>query len=264
MKSRRGLIRVALILYLLLGLSVNSSLAEADTGLVVTVEVPAEVSADGKVVARVEITQVTGFDACQFDVAYAPDVLEVTDVTAGEIGGTSIPIDMWGEIAEGKIRIIGNAPGVPGVDGSGYLAEIHFRVIGADGDDSEIELSNGLLGDKDAEAMTPVSWQGASVRVVTSTSGSVSKTAAPTDTARESTNTPVPSPKPTATPSPMEPTATEGAPSLQPTETPSMSTSGDGDGSGDQGLPALTYGLIFLALIITAALAWIYSRRTSS
>ena len=140
----------------------------AQAPVTVSIDAPAEVAPDSHFTARVDITEVLDFDACQFDVTYDPNVIELTDVTGGEIGGTTIPIDMWGFIPpgeQGKARVIGNVPGVPGVSGSGYLAELHFHVVGSPGDISDIELSNGVLGDKDADPITPVTWVGDSVAV---------------------------------------------------------------------------------------------------
>ena len=39
--------------------------------------------------------------------------------------------------------MIENLPGVTGVTGEGYLAEIHFDVVGTAGDASDLDLHNG-------------------------------------------------------------------------------------------------------------------------
>jgi len=57
-----------------------------------------------------------------------------------------------------------NVPGLAGVSGSGYLAELHFHVLGLDGESSDIDLSNGVLGNNQAQAI-PASWFGDSVTV---------------------------------------------------------------------------------------------------
>jgi hypothetical protein len=140
----------------------------AQNGPEVSIDAPAEVRVDSDFVASVNITEVSNFDACQFDLTYDADVLEVGDVTAGEIGGTAIPIDAWGFVPtgeQGKIRVLGNVPGVPGVDGSGYLAQIHFQVIGEPGDTSTIGFSNGLVGDKFGNPIDVVTWRACSLIV---------------------------------------------------------------------------------------------------
>ena len=171
MKRKLRLVCGGMILCALLGLPLSLSLAASDVE--VSIDAPAMVDPDSDFTARVNVTEVSDFDACQFDVTYDPGVIEVTDVTAGNIGGATIPIAMWGLIEPGRIRVIGNVPGIPGVDGSGYMAEIHFHVIGSPGNTSAIDLSNGLLGDKYANPITPVTWVGASVTVNTPLPGSI-------------------------------------------------------------------------------------------
>ena len=122
----------------------------AANGTVVGIEAPAEVDEGGSFTARVIIDSVVDFDACNYDVTYDPAVIEVTDVTAGTINGTPIPVDLWGFIpsgVQGTVRVVQNVPLIPGVSGSGFLAEIHFDVVGAGGSSSAIDLGNGVMGD---------------------------------------------------------------------------------------------------------------------
>jgi len=135
----------------------------------VSIDAPAEVGEGTDFIARVSITDVTNFDAANYDITYDPTILEVTDVTDGVIGGTAIPADVWGFIpaeTQGTIRVINNVPGLPGVSGSGYLAEIHFHVVGEYCNTSDITLSNGVLSDTTATAIT-ATWVGDSVHVNT-------------------------------------------------------------------------------------------------
>lgn len=116
----------------------------------------------------VDIDSVTDFDAAQYDIAYDSAVIEVTGVTDGDISGTTIPVSAWDYIptgVQGKIRIINNVEDYPGVTGSGYLAEVHFHVIGDVGDSSDITLSDGVLGDKDAQEIV-ATWTGGSVEII--------------------------------------------------------------------------------------------------
>ena len=167
MNKWRCLLIVGVILCLAMVL-VPSSIASAD-GVTVSIDAPAEVDAGIDFTARVSITDVTNFDAANYDITYDPLILEVTDVTDGVIGGTAIPVSIWGLIpsgVQGKIRVIQNIPGLPGVSGSGYLAEIHFHVVGSTGNTSDITLSNGVLSDNAATAIT-ATWVGDSVHVNT-------------------------------------------------------------------------------------------------
>ena len=162
------------VLCLSLGLLLSPSLANAQAPVTVTIDAPAEVAPGSDFTARVAIVSVTDFDACNYDVTYDTNILEIVGseggaagVTAGLIGTTDIPVDLWGFVPSGtpgRIRVIQNVPGVAGVSGSGYLAEIHFHVIGAGGTSSAITLENGCLSDKDAQEI-PATWIGGSVHV---------------------------------------------------------------------------------------------------
>jgi len=158
---------VGVILSLVMVL-VTPSIASAQE-VTVSIDAPAEVGEGTDFIARVSITDVTNFDAANYDITYDPLILEVTDVTDGIIGGTVTPADMWGFIpaeTQGTIRVINNVPGLPGVSGSGYLAEIHFHVVGEYCNTSDVTLSNGVLSDNTATAIT-ATWVGDSVHVNT-------------------------------------------------------------------------------------------------
>jgi PKD repeat protein len=158
-----------LILALLLPAVVSAA------GETVTIDAPVEVGPGTDFVAKVNITTVTNFDACNYDVTYDPSVLQVTDVTSGIVAGTTVPVVMWDEVAQGKIRIIENIPGVSGVTGSGYLAEIHFHVIGTYGSSSSIAFSDGTLSSGSATEIT-ASWVGDSVTIYSALSAGFSAT----------------------------------------------------------------------------------------
>jgi PKD repeat protein len=148
----------------------------------VSIEVVGYATANSDFIAKVNIGSVTDFDACNYDVTYDPAVLQVTDVTDGLIGGTIIPVSSWGFIplsTQGSIRVIQNVEGTPGVTGAGYLAEIHFHVVGAAGNASTLHFSNGILGDKNALEIQSA-WTDGSVEIVAALSAdfSISKTEA--------------------------------------------------------------------------------------
>ena len=141
--------------------------ASAEGGVTVSIDAPAEVDGGTDFIARIDITEVTDFDAANYDITYDPLILEVTDVTDGIIGETVIPVDMWDFVppeTQWTIRVIQNVPGLSGVSGSGYLAEIHFHVVGEYCNTSDITLSNGVLSDNIATEI-PASWVGDSVHV---------------------------------------------------------------------------------------------------
>jgi PKD repeat protein len=164
MKTRKMILRLIVMLGLLSLLVVPASPAAADNA--VSIGVPAQVPEGSDFTVTINVDAVTDFDVAQYDITYNPAVIEVTDVTDGLIGGTTIPVSSWGYYpSQGTIRVINNVPGTPGVTGSGYLAEIHFHVVGATGTSSAISLDNGILGDKDA-LQIPATWTNGSVEVI--------------------------------------------------------------------------------------------------
>ena len=97
--------------------------------------------------AFVTITDVTNFDAAQYDITYDPAVIVIQDVNAGDISGTAIPINAWGYMpanTQGTVRISNSVPYAPGVSGEGYLADIYFKVMGDPGDSSVISFIEGF------------------------------------------------------------------------------------------------------------------------
>jgi PKD repeat protein len=164
MKTRKMILRLIVMLGLLSLLVVPASPVAADNA--VSIGVSAQVPESSNFTVTINVDAVTDFDVAQYDITYNPAVIEVTDVTDGLIGGTTIPVSSWGYYpSQGTIRVINNVPGTPGVTGSGYLAEIHFHVVGATGTSSAISLDNGILGDKDA-LQIPATWADGSVEVI--------------------------------------------------------------------------------------------------
>jgi hypothetical protein len=103
----------------------------------------------------VKITDVTNFDAAQYDITYDKDVIRVQDVTAGNISGTIIPIEEWGYVpanTQGTVRIVNSVPKAPGVSGEGYLVDIYFKVFGDPGESSVISFIEGF-GDPEGYLM---------------------------------------------------------------------------------------------------------------
>jgi len=157
----------------------------------VSVDAPSEAAPGSTFTAWVNISWVTNFDACDYEVVFHPSILELTSVTYGMIGGTTIPIATINEISPGRVKVVENVLGTPGVTGSGYLAKLHFHVIGYAGQSSVISLENGTLSDNAATEIV-ATWTGATVTV-----------SGPTPTPGL-TPTPIPTwtPAPTATPTP--------------------------------------------------------------
>jgi hypothetical protein len=150
------------------GLSnVASGATLGEGGASVRVDAPTHVLADRDFTAVIRVSQVDGFDAANYTVQYNESVLQLTNVTAGRLNGADIPVDVWdtGD-GTGSAVVVQNVPGTPGVSGSGFLAVLHFHVIGTGNDTSSINLVSGVLGDKEARAIQS-QWFGDSVKVVT-------------------------------------------------------------------------------------------------
>ncbi len=167
----------------------------------VSIDSPYFVDAGSEFGVKLNIKKVKGLASYQVDVTYDPTVIQVVGeesgkqgVTRGYIGNVTIPVAAWGfaPIGEqGRARVRGNVTGVGGAGGSGYLAEIHFRVVSSAGTESRIKLSNGNLVDvsnpKQNMAITTIKWQSVTIEVVG--------------------NLPSPSPFPSPSPSPSPSTS---------------------------------------------------------
>jgi hypothetical protein len=149
---------------------VTLQVSGAQSGVTVSVDAPATAVPDSDFTANIDITEVTDLDSGNYDVTFDPLVLQLDDVTSGLIGSTTIPVDIYNEISSGTYRVVQNVPGLTGVSGSGYLAVLHFHVIGSDGDSSSIALSNGTLSDNHAGEIA-ATWVGDSVDITSSMAG---------------------------------------------------------------------------------------------
>jgi len=171
-KKLMTILGIVTIVALLLGGGTVLSVA-AQSAATVSIDAPDEAAADSDFTATVDITEVTDFDACNYDVSFDASVLRLDDITSGEIGSTAIPVDMYNEISSGTYTVVQNAPGFAGVSGSGYLAVLHFHVVGSEGDSSAINLSIFLFSHKTANEIT-ATWTGDSVSVPDATAPTVS------------------------------------------------------------------------------------------
>ena len=133
----------------------------------VSVDAPEYVS-NSSFDAAIKIDQVEGLDSGQFDISFNSSVLNVTDIKGdirnGEIGGMEVPVENKYFMGEDTIRLLFNFPGVSGVSGSGSLATIVFEVVGNDGDTSFLNLSDGLLVNKESD-MICADWIGGMVTI---------------------------------------------------------------------------------------------------
>ena len=160
----------------------------ATRGVTVSIDAPDNVAPDSDFTANVNISGVTSFDACNYDVSFDASVLRLDSITSGLIGSTTIPVDIYNEVSSGTWRVVQNVSGTAGVSGSGYLAVLHFHVIGASGTSSAISLANGVLSNNLAENIA-ATWTGDSISVSDTTPPSVTITPLAPDPTENTTPT---------------------------------------------------------------------------
>ncbi len=167
MKKTKRLLRVAVILVLVIGLTVVPA-ANVQAADAISITLPGAVGGDATMSPgatfsmNVVIDSIANFDAAQFDVTATPDgVVNLTSVGNGLVGGIVVPVvnstnqgtpgvsDWW--------RVVANVDGFPGVTGSGYFAVLNFEVVGSG--TVVITLENGLVGDNTATEI-PCTWAG--------------------------------------------------------------------------------------------------------
>jgi len=156
-----------------------SPVAAADVA--VSIAVTDRVDPGETFTAGVIIENVIDFDAGNYDIIYDPTVIVVDNISDGLVGTTPIPVSRWNyESAQGRITIFNNVVNYPGVSGSGYLAEIHFRAVGAAGTSSTIAFTGEhVLGDKNAQQITVASWTNATVQIASGSTTTTTTTTTP-------------------------------------------------------------------------------------
>jgi len=167
----------------------------AAPGATVSLGASDEADPDSDFTANVNISQVVNFDACNYDISFDTSVLRLDSVTSGLIDSTPIPVDVANEVSPGTWTVVQNIPGLAGASGSGYLAVLHFHVVGTGS--SPISLSNGMLASNSAEEIA-ATWVGDSVTVVASAAISTTPPPAvsPSPEAAPGATAPAPAPAP--------------------------------------------------------------------
>jgi hypothetical protein len=112
--------------------------------------------------ATIDLHNVADLDSGRFDLSFNSSVVNVTGVSSGSIDGTAVPIDSWSFTDADTIHVNLNSTG--GVSGSGLLATISFDVLGALGDTSILDISDGHLVDTGSNE-TPALWFDSDVTV---------------------------------------------------------------------------------------------------
>ena len=155
--ARSAVICIAAAIICIGSLAIPSVVAEQTSDTVVTVNAPETAKAGETFVVSIDVDSVTDFNSGQFDLSFDANVVNVTDVANGSLNGETIPVDKWERMDEDTIRVFLAVSGIAGVNGSGNLATISFAVVGMGGDRSVLDISEGLLGNTEAEEI-PAVW----------------------------------------------------------------------------------------------------------
>ena len=159
----RKILKILGVAVLLVALLLPAAVVLAQD-VTVSIDAPALVDPGSDFFAWVDIVDVENLDSAQYDIVFDDTVLRLDDVTAGTVDGTAIPVDIWNEVAPGRVIVVQNVPGLTGVTGDGWLAVLEFHVIGDAGDESDIDFQNALLGDNTGVAI-PAIWVDGAVTV---------------------------------------------------------------------------------------------------
>jgi PGF-CTERM protein len=137
----------------------------------VTVNAPEYVEEKETFDVTIDVEGITDFNSGMFDLTFDHKVVKVDDVTDGSIDATEIPVAMWAPMDSDTIKVLLELPETTTASGSGYLAEITFKVKGDAGEESALEIAEGELVKYvfEDERATPeaieVNWNGAVVKI---------------------------------------------------------------------------------------------------
>jgi len=148
-KIRKTELWVTLLLLLLLA-PTHASATSVD------LNVPPDTLAGTNVTVPVMITDVTNFDAGQFDIVFDPTKATLLSISNGSINSTQIPVSIYAELEPGHWRAVVNVPSFPGVTGNGTLANVTLSMIQGVAD---IAIENGFLNNNEAQEI-PANWSG--------------------------------------------------------------------------------------------------------
>nr|QNO52716.1 hypothetical protein JLLPAJDC_00027 [Methanosarcinales archaeon ANME-1 ERB6] len=116
----------------------------------VKVNAPELVKAGETFDVTIDVVNLTDFNSAEFDLSFNSSVVNVTGVADGNLNGARIPVSMWNPVGADTVRVLVSVPIGQGVSGSGYIAKVSCEVVGKAGDRSEVDISGGLLVNKEA------------------------------------------------------------------------------------------------------------------
>jgi hypothetical protein len=139
----------------------------AASGVELSVNAPKEVEEGSTFEVSIAVEEIDDLNSGKFDLSFDSSVVDVINVTDGNVDGTTIPAQMW-IVEDGLITVIVDIPGITGVSGSGNLATVSFEVVGGKRDRSELEIieSSVQLVDDEAEFIEVGKLRGTEIKVV--------------------------------------------------------------------------------------------------
>ena len=145
------------IIILTLCLNIIISWSQIARGEEVIIELlgPSEIDVNSSFNVSLQVTNISSFDAANFDIIFNSKYFRVTNVSDGYLTDSIIPVSMWDLIDQGTLRIIVNIPGLNGVSGSGSLAIIRFTSLSAG--TTSINITNMALSNTEALEI-PAEW----------------------------------------------------------------------------------------------------------
>ncbi|MEA1998039.1 MAG: cohesin domain-containing protein [Euryarchaeota archaeon] len=140
----------------------------AASGVELSVNAPEEVVEGSTFEVSIAVEEIDDLNSGKFDLSFDSSVVDVINVTDGNVDGTAIPAEMWSADDGNQITVIIDIPGITGVSGSGDLAKVSFEVVGRKRDRSELEIieSSVQLVDDEAEFIEVGKLRGTEIKVV--------------------------------------------------------------------------------------------------
>ena len=143
----RGIV-ICIAAVIICSLAIPGLLAQ-DTGAAVEVRVTPEsehVEEGATFSVTIDVDDVTDLKTGQFDLSFDSSVLELIDVEDGSMDEETVPITK-NLVDADTVQVCVYLSKGKEASGSGHLAEVRFKVIGEEGDESVLDLSDGKLID---------------------------------------------------------------------------------------------------------------------
>jgi hypothetical protein len=157
---------ICLTAVIISSLAIPGLLAE-ETGAAVEVRVTPEseyVEEGATFSVTIDVDDVTNFKCGNFYLSFDSKVLKYKDVEEGSLDGETILIKIKKLDDDDTVYVNVGMPMGETANGSGHLAEVSFKVKGAEGDTSVLDLSEGSLVDKSSTKI-PAEWKGAEIKI---------------------------------------------------------------------------------------------------